>query len=92
MLKDIVEVQPYTNYRLGLKFEDGVCGTVDISRLIDFEGIFEPLSDPDYFRRVKVNTELGIVHWPNGADLDPDVLYSEVTGQPIQIAVPIDYR
>jgi len=30
-----------------------------------------------------VNPELGIVCWPNDADLDSDVLYAKVTGQPI---------
>ncbi len=37
----------------------------------------EPLQDPDYFRRVSVDTELGTVVWPNGYDLDPDVLHGD---------------
>jgi hypothetical protein len=32
---------------------------------------------------MSVNRELGAVCWPDGADLDPDVLYGLVTGQTI---------
>ena len=27
------------------------------------------------FRAVRVDEELGTIVWPNGADIDPDVLY-----------------
>ena len=37
----------------------------------------EPLQDPAYFRQVHVDPELGTVVWPNGYDLDPDVLHGD---------------
>ena len=85
MLKDISSVQPIENYQLHLKFEDNQEGVVDISQLIEFTGIFAPLQDLAYFNQVKLNPEWGTIYWENGADLDPDVLYSIVTNQPIQI-------
>ena len=85
MLKDISSVQPLDNYQLYLKFEDDQEGVVDISQLIEFTGIFAPLQDLSYFNQVKLNPEWGTIYWENGADLDPDVLYSIVTNQPIQI-------
>lgn len=83
MLKDIIEVQPLENYRLRVQFEDGVEGIVDIAGMIRFTGVFAPLKDPAFFVQVGVNPELGTICWPNDADIDPDVLYSRVTGQPI---------
>ncbi|NET03525.1 MAG: DUF2442 domain-containing protein [Symploca sp. SIO2B6] len=83
MLKDIISVKPLKNYQLFLKFEDNQEGIVDISQLIEFTGIFAPLEDLTYFAQVKVNPEWGTIYWENGADLDPDVLYSIISNQPI---------
>jgi hypothetical protein len=83
MLKDIVEARAIGNHRLYLRFEDGVAGEIDLGRLIDFKGIFEPLQRPEELAKVRVDSEIGTVCWPNGADLDPDVLYAELTGMPI---------
>jgi hypothetical protein len=84
MLRDVTSVSPLGGYRLGLEFDDGTSGEVDLATVIDFTGVFEPLRDPEYFARVAVNEDLGTIYWPNGADLDPNVLYSRVTGEPIE--------
>ncbi len=92
MLKDIVEVRPTGQYRLHLRFEDGVEGEVDIAELIRSEGVFAPLKDRQEFLKVCVNPELGTICWPNGADLDPDVLYAKVTGEAITVPEVQDSR
>ncbi len=83
MLKDIVKVKPLNDFHLHLEFEDGMKGEVDIRKLIKFTGVFEPLKDEEFFAKVDVNSEWGTIFWPNGADLDPDVLYSLVSGEEI---------
>lgn len=85
MLADVIEVKPLKGHQLFVRFEDGVEGIVDLARLVPFEGVFAPLKEPDEFRRVAVHPELGVLYWPNGADLDPDVLHAEITGQPIKL-------
>jgi len=83
MLKDITRVLPLEGYRLQLRFEDGVEGQVDVAQLVTLNGVFAPLRDRSYFTQVRVDPELGTICWPNGADLDADVLYSLVTGEPL---------
>ena len=83
MLKDIVEATPLEGYRVHLRFEDGVVGELDLSAIICFEGIFAALKDLNRFRELSVHPDLDTIYWPNGADLDPAVLYARVTGTAI---------
>ncbi|MEI6445893.1 MAG: DUF2442 domain-containing protein [Nostocales cyanobacterium ELA583] len=83
MLKDIISVNPLEGYQLHIQFEDETQGIIDISQLIEFTGIFTSLQDLNYFQQVKVHPEWGTIYWENGADLDPDVLYSIITNQSI---------
>jgi hypothetical protein len=82
-LPRITSVEPLDGFRLRLVFTDGLVREVDLSD--DLWGqMAEPLQDPDYFRQVRVDTELGTIVWPNGYDLDPDVLHGdhESVGRP----------
>ena len=92
MLKDIVEVRPLDGYRLYLRFEDGVEGVIDLAELVRFEGVFTPLQEREKFLEVRLNHEFGAIYWPNGADLDPYVLYSKITGAPLSSSAPAATR
>jgi hypothetical protein len=92
MLKDVVSVVPCDPYLLKIKFEDGMEGVVALNELVKFEGVFAPLGDPVEFRKVQVHPELGVVCWPNGADLDSEILYSRITGAPISRKLTFDAR
>jgi hypothetical protein len=80
MIPEVISVEPTKEYRLRLEFDDGTQGEVDVTALIRFVGVFEPLRDAAEFRKVFVDAETGTVAWPNGADLDPLVLYAQVKG------------
>lgn len=83
-MPDVVEVRPKGEYRLWLRFDDGMSGAVDLKPKLTFKGLFAPLRDQAYFAQVRVDPELGTICWPNGADWDPLVLYSLVTGRPVE--------
>lgn len=69
-------VEPLDGFVLRLVFDDGAIREVDLEAEL-WGPVFEPLNDPAVFRQVRVDQELGTVVWPNGADLDPDLLYSQ---------------
>lgn len=75
MTRDVVNVECLKDYQLLLTFDNGERREVDIAALVPMDGVFEPLKDPGYFRRVRVEPDVGTIVWPNGADLCPDVLY-----------------
>ena len=67
-------VEPLDGFVLRLAFTDGTTRVVDLGPEL-WGPVFEPLrEDPDLFRQVRVDEELGTIVWPNGADMDPDVL------------------
>ncbi len=75
----IRNVEPTQGFKVRLTFTDGSEKTVDLAPYLHGP-MFEPLrEDPDQFRSVTVDPELGTIVWPNGADMDPDVLYAGLT-------------
>lgn len=73
-LVDVIAVKVLDNYRLYLKFDDGAEGQVDLSKLIVFKGVFEPLSQKSFFSSVSINRDTGTICWRNGADISPSYL------------------
>lgn len=65
-----------TGSRCGSKMEPN--GIADLSTLLVAHdcGIDEPLRDLTYFD--PAHLELGIVTWPNGADLDPAWMFEQI--------------
>lgn len=85
----VVTARVLEGFQVELGFSDGVTGVVDLSaHVLGRGGVFEPLKNPQFFRRVAVNEDLGTIVWPNDVDFCPDVLYSMVTGKPVPFAEP----
>lgn len=71
----VQSVKPEMGYKLQIEFEDGVRGTLDLSNEL-YGPVFAPLRDPVFFEQVGVD-QYGVVCWPNGADLAPEVIHEE---------------
>lgn len=70
-VKTAIPLDPYV---VRVVFADGEVRDVDIEPLLDGP-VFAALRDPGLFAQVAVDEYAETIVWPNGADLDPDVLY-----------------
>jgi hypothetical protein len=72
----VVDVEYRGARLLRLTFSDGLVRDLDFAGLL--EGVvFESLQDLKVFRGVRVDPVAGTICWPNGVDLDPDVLHGD---------------
>ena len=62
-------------HSLWLRFDDGLERTIDFSPLLTGE-LYGPLQDWPLFAAATIDTEVGTVTWPNGADFDPETLHN----------------
>ncbi|HXU45474.1 MAG TPA: DUF2442 domain-containing protein [Thermoanaerobaculia bacterium] len=75
ILPHVLQAEYRGGHRIHLTFQDGSEATVDFEQWLEGP-IFEPLKDPEYFRRFFLDG--GTIAWPNGADIAPETLYEEV--------------
>jgi hypothetical protein len=70
----VVEVEHLGDFRLRLTFSDGLVRELDFDGVLE-GGVFEPLMNSAVFAQASVDAVAGTIAWPNGVDLDPDVLH-----------------
>jgi len=75
MYWDVVEVKAEPEYRLFVRFKDGLAGRIQF-RKDELTGALAPLQDPHFFGQVLI--EEGAVAWPGEIDLAPDAMYAEI--------------
>jgi hypothetical protein len=71
----LIEAIPATDYEVRVRFDDGLSARVDLSYLLEYGGVFEPLHDLEYFRQLRADPDAGTIVWPNDADIAPETLY-----------------
>jgi len=74
MYLSVNKVKALSGYRLELTFENNEIKVFDVTPYLD-TGVFAALKDEKMFKRVKVSFDT--IEWPNGIDLDPEVLYEK---------------
>ena len=77
----VTAVEVLGGYRLGLAFDDGTRRVVDVADELSGP-IFEPPRNPNLFRQVRIDPDLGTIVWPNGADIAPETLHDGLFEQP----------
>jgi hypothetical protein len=77
----LVEATPLDGYVVRVRFEDGVAADVDLSYLVEYGGVFQPLRDAGFFRQLRADPEAGTIVWPNDADIAPETLYAHAQRQ-----------
>lgn len=78
MLYDVIAAEPRGDFKVWVRFENGVEGEADLSDLAG-RGVFKRWTEnPAEFGQVKVDSESGTLIWPGGLDVAPDRLYTDV--------------
>ena len=80
MLPRVIDGRHAGEYRVWLRFADGLSGELDLSSEL-WGAMFEPLKDVEYFRQLRVDAELDTIVWPNGADLSPQWLHDQLAAR-----------
>ena len=75
----VMRVQPLDGLRVRLTFTDQSVRVIDLTPFLRGPVFEEIRADRKVFEQVMVDPELGTVVWPNGADIDPDVLAGVAT-------------
>jgi hypothetical protein len=70
----VIGLEQVADFTLKLDFADGTSQTIDFAPVLAGE-IYGPLSDPTFFRQVRLDSEFDTIVWPNGADFDPADLH-----------------
>jgi len=79
-MKRIVALEVLDNYRVWLRFDDGVEGEVDFSRHVG-KGVFAPWTDYASFRQAAVGEQGRALTWPGELDFCADALWLQITGK-----------
>lgn len=73
-LVDVTRVRFLDGFEVELTFDDGFVRRVDLDPFLRGP-VFQPMrDDPALFRQAFVDPEGGVLSWPNGADIDSQVL------------------
>ena len=85
-MQKIIEVKPLGEYKLRVRFADGVEGEADLSHLAG-KGVFAIWNDYAEFEKIVVG-EHGELLWEGGVDLCSDAVYLQITGKSPEALFP----
>ena len=75
----ITDCRASRDYRLWLRFEDGLEGSVYLGDMLEIAA-FKGWRDIEQFCQASVDPEVATVVWGSGIELEPDTLYQDLLG------------
>ena len=82
----IIKINTLKKHRLHVVFDDGVEKIIDFKPFIGEYPLTKPLSDPNFFRLVKIYDNGRGIYWQNGYDACPDNLRYHIKS----VETPVD--
>ena len=73
----IIACKPRPNYRIWIRFDDGLEGEVDLNHLVG-KGVFAVWESIEIFNQVKIDPKTDTLTWGDEIDLDPYVLREKI--------------
>ena len=74
-----IKVKALPDYKIWIKYSDGVAGEVDLSYLVG-RGVFKLWDNYQNFQSVHIADD-GAITWNDQVDLCPDSIYLKLTGK-----------
>jgi hypothetical protein len=81
-----VELKPLDNYRLLVRYDDGVEGIADLSDVAG-SGVFSLWNNYEAFRNVHIGP-FGELSWNDDVEMCADAIYLMITGKPPEDLFP----
>lgn len=74
---EVTDVEVVEDRVVRVTLSDGSERFVDLAPFLWGPAFKEIAADDEAFAQVSVDHEIGTIIWPNGADLDPDVMHGD---------------
>jgi len=74
-----ISLKPLKDYRLWVRYADGVEGIVDLSEFAG-RGVFEIWNDYGNFEKVRIEPD-GAIAWNEDVEMCPDAIYLKISGK-----------
>ena len=73
---ELIEAKYVKDFVVWVQFDDGVQGEIDLKPEL-YGPVFEPLLDPNQFRKFSIHPEFRTLVWESGADVAPEFLHEK---------------
>ncbi len=83
----VTAVELLGEHRVLITFDDGARRERDLAPLLTGSVFAAAAADPNEFAKLAVDPEVGVLCWPNGADIDAELLrYDDLWEETVSVA------